>query len=108
MQRDSKIYVAGDSGLVGSALVRRLNIAGYSNIAIRKHAELDLTDPRSVRGFFERERPEYVFMAAARVGGIVANNSFPAEFIRQNLAIQLNVIDECWRSEVKRLIFLGS
>jgi GDP-L-fucose synthase len=108
MQRDSKIYVAGDSGLVGSAPVRRLNIAGYSNIAIRKHAELDLTDPRQVRDFFERERPEYVFMAAARVGGIVANNSFPAEFIRQNLAIQLNVIDQCWRSEVNRLIFLGS
>ena len=108
MQAQSKIYVAGHSGLVGSALVRRLNATGYSNIVTRTHSELDLTDPRRVRDFFERERPDYVFMAAARVGGIVANNSYPAEFIRQNLAIQLNVIDECWRSEVNRQIFLGS
>jgi GDP-L-fucose synthase len=108
MKHDARIYVAGHSGLVGSALVRRLNATGYSNIVTRTHSELDLTDPRRVRDFFERERPDYVFMAAARVGGIVANNSYPAEFIRQNLAIQLNVIDECWRSEVNRQIFLGS
>ena len=108
MLPDSKIYVAGHSGLVGSAIIRRLKAAGYSNVAGRTHSELDLTDQRQVRDFFEIERPEYVFMAAARVGGIVANNSYPAEFIQQNLAIQLNVIDECWRSEVNRLIFLGS
>lgn len=108
MLPDSKIYVAGHSGLVGSAIIRRLKAAGYSNVVGRTHSELDLTDLRHVRDFFKIERPEYVFMAAARVGGIVANNSYPAEFIQQNLAIQLNVIDECWRSEVNRLIFLGS
>ena len=108
MKLDARIYVAGHRGLVGSAIVRRLQSAGHSNIITRTHAELDLTDQPAVRDFLASERPEYVFMAAARVGGIVANNSFPAEFIRQNLAIQINVIDECWRSEVSRLIFLGS
>jgi GDP-L-fucose synthase len=108
MKHDARIYVAGHRGLVGSAIMRRLKKCGYTNLVTRTHAELDLIDQRAVRQFFEAERPEYVFMAAARVGGIVANNSFPAEFIQQNLAIQLNVIDECWRSEVNRLIFLGS
>lgn len=108
MKLDARIYVAGHSGLVGSALVRRLRAMGYSNIVTRTRSELNLADQRQVHNFFMNEHPEYVFMAAARVGGIVANNSYPAEFIQQNLAIQLNVIDECWRSGVDRLIFLGS
>lgn len=108
MKNDARIYVAGHRGLVGSTIVRRLQNSGYSNLIVRTRGELDLADQSAVRRFFEDERPEYVFMAAARVGGIVANNSFPAEFIQQNLAIQLNVIDECWRSAVNRMIFLGS
>ncbi|CAG1003760.1 GDP-L-fucose synthase [Methylophilaceae bacterium] len=108
MQHDSKIYVAGHRGLVGSALVRQLNAKGYNNLVIRTHAELDLTDQCAVRDFFAQEKPEYVFLAAARVGGIHANNTYPAEFIHQNLAIQTNVIHESWRNGVKRLLFLGS
>ena len=108
MKLDARIYVAGHRGLVGSTIIRRLQNSGYSKLIVRTRGELDLADQPAVRRFFEEERPEYVFMAAARVGGIVANNSFPAEFIQQNLAIQLNVIDECLRSEVKRQIFLGS
>ncbi len=104
----SRIYVAGHRGLVGSAILRCLKNGGYSNIVIRTHAELDLMDQRAVREFFEQERPEYVFLAAARVGGIQANNIYPADFIYQNLAIQTNVIHESWRSGVKRLLFLGS
>lgn len=108
MQRDSKIYVAGHRGLVGSALVRQLNASGYRNILVRTHAELDLTNQAAVRDFFAQEKPEYVFLAAARVGGIHANNTYPAEFIQQNLAIQLNVIHESWRNNVQHLLFLGS
>ena len=108
MQHDSRIYVAGHRGLVGSALVRQLNAKGYRNLLVRTHAELDLTDQSAVRNFFAQEKPEYVFLAAAKVGGIHANNTFPAEFIHQNLAIQTNVIHESWRSGVKRLLFLGS
>lgn len=108
MQHDSKIYVAGHRGLVGSALMRQLNAQGYSNILTRTHAELDLTDQSAVRDFFAQEKPEYVFLAAAKVGGIHANNTYPAEFIHQNLAIQTNVIHESWRNGVKRLLFLGS
>ncbi len=108
MQADSRIYVAGHSGLVGSALMRGLRSAGYRHLVTRSHAELDLTDQRAVRSFLEREKPEYVLLAAARVGGILANSDFPAEFIQQNLAIQTNVIHESWRSGVKRLLFLGS
>ena len=108
MKHDARIYVAGHRGLVGSAIMRRLQSAGYSNIVTRTHAELDLTQQPAVREFMLSERPEYVFLAAAKVGGILANDSFPAEFIQENLAIQLNVIDECWRSEVNRQIFLGS
>ena len=108
MQHDSRIYVAGHRGLVGSALVRQLSAKGYRNLLVRTHAELDLTDQSAVRNFFAQEKPEYVFLAAARVGGIHANNTFPAEFIHQNLAIQTNVIHESWRSGVKRLLFLGS
>lgn len=108
MNLDARIYVAGHRGLVGSALVRALNKAGYTNIVTRSHAELDLTDQPAVRAFFEREKPEYVFLAAAKVGGILANDTYPAEFIHENLAIQTNVIHESYRAGVKRLLFLGS
>jgi GDP-L-fucose synthase len=108
MQRDARIYVAGHTGLAGSAILRALERAGYSNLVLRRHAELELTDVRAVAGFFGRERPEYVFLAAAKVGGILANDSYPADFIRENLAVQLNVIHEAWRAGVKRLLFLGS
>jgi GDP-L-fucose synthase len=108
MDRDARIYVAGHRGLVGSALMRRLQAGGYTHLITRTHGELDLTDQAAVREFFEREKPEYVFLAAAKVGGILANNTYPAEFIRENLAIQTNVIHEAWRAGVKRLLFLGS
>jgi GDP-L-fucose synthase len=108
MKHDARIYVAGHRGLVGSAIVRCLHAAGYANIVARTHAELDLMDQAAVRKFFERERPEYVFLAAAKVGGILANDTYPADFIHQNLAIQDNVIHESWRAGIKRLLFLGS
>ena len=108
MQPDSRIYVAGHRGLVGSALVRQLQRSGYRNLIVRTHAELELTNQQAVRDFFDKERPEYVFLAAAKVGGIHANNTYPAEFIHSNLAIQTNVIHEAWRHGVKRLLFLGS
>ncbi len=108
MNSNSKIYVAGHRGLVGSAIVRSLTRHGFSNIVYRTHAELDLIDQKSVADFFDSERPEHVFLAAAKVGGIHANNTYPAEFIQQNLAIQINVIHEAWRAGVKRLLFLGS
>lgn len=108
MEKDSKIYVAGHRGLVGSALVRRLQERGYHNLLCRTHAELDLTDQAAVQAFFAREKPDYVLLAAAKVGGIYANNIYPAEFIQQNLAIQTNVIHEAWRNNVRRLLFLGS
>lgn len=108
MDRNARIYVAGHRGLVGSAIVRNLQRAGYTNLIVRTHAEVDLTDERAVRELFEQERPEYVFLAAAKVGGIVANNSFPAEFIRDNLAIQTTVIHAAHLAQVQRLLFLGS
>ncbi|MDB5925680.1 MAG: GDP-L-fucose synthase [Betaproteobacteria bacterium] len=108
MQADAKIYVAGHRGLVGSAIVRRLEANGYANILSKTHAELDLTDQRAVRAFFQESRPDFVFLAAAKVGGILANNTYPAQFIAENLSIQHNVIDEAWRCGVKRLLFLGS
>jgi GDP-L-fucose synthase len=108
MNKNSRIYVAGHRGLVGSAIVRRLEAGRYSNVLKRTHAELDLTDPKETDDFFSEEKPEYVFLAAAKVGGIVANNTYPAEFIRDNLAIQNNVIHSCWRHGVERLLFLGS
>ena len=108
MKKDSRIYVAGHRGLVGSALVRCLERKGYENIVTRTHSELDLMDQQAVREFFRSERPEYVFLAAAKVGGILANNTYPAEFIHNNLVIQDNVINESWRSGVRRLMFLGS
>lgn len=108
LQATSRIYVAGHRGLVGSAIVRRLQAAGHGGLITRTHAELDLTDARATQAFFEAERPEFVFLAAAKVGGIAANQGLPAEFIHDNLAIQTSVIHSAWRSGVKRLLFLGS
>ena len=103
-----RIYIAGHRGLVGSAIVRRLQALGHTGLITRSHAELDLTDERGTRAFFDAEKPDQVYLAAARVGGIVANNRYPAEFIRDNLAIQANVIHAAWLAGVKRLLFLGS
>lgn len=108
MNATAKIFVAGHRGLAGAAIVRRLQAAGFINIVTRTHDELDLMDPQAVRAFFSRESPEYVFLAAAKVGGILANDTYPADFIYQNLEIQTNVIHEAFRSSVKRLLFLGS
>ena len=106
--KDGKVYVAGHAGLVGRALVRRLEAEGCKNIITREHQELDLRDQQAVNRFFEKERPEYVFLAAAKVGGIVANMQYPASFIYDNLVIQINVIDAAYRYGVKKLLFLGS
>ncbi len=108
MNKDSKIYVAGHRGLVGSALMRQLVAQGYSNVVTRTHAELDLTNQKLVADFFSTEKPEYVILAAAKVGGIHANNTYPAEYIQENLAIQTNVIHQSYLAGVKRLLFLGS
>lgn len=108
MNINSKIYVAGHKGLVGSALVRELENNGYLNIAKRTHDDLDLTNQSDVNNFFKEEKPEFVFLAAAKVGGIYANTSYPAEFIFSNLAIQTNIIHQSYLSGVKRLLFLGS
>jgi GDP-L-fucose synthase len=108
MEKNSKIYVAGHNGLAGSAIVRKLQKDGYTNLVYRSHAELDLRDGKAVEDFFELEKPEYVFDAAAKVGGIIANNTLPADFIYQNLAIQNNVIYACYKYKVKKLVFLGS
>ena len=108
MELNSKIYIAGHRGLVGSAIWRTLEAKGYTNLIGRTHAELDLTDAVAVRTFFEAERPEYVFLAAAHVGGIMANNTYRADFLLKNLAIQQHVIGEAYRTGVKKLLFLGS
>ena len=108
MNPEQKIYVAGHRGLVGSALVRALEKKGFKSIVTRTHAELDLTDQAAVKKFFESEKPEYVFLAAAKVGGIHANNTYPADFIYVNLQIQNNVIHNSYKSGVKKLCFLGS
>jgi GDP-L-fucose synthase len=108
MKKDSKIFVAGHRGLVGSAIVRRLKKGGYKNLVLKTHKELDLLDQKAVAKFFTTEKPEYVFLAAAKVGGIIANNTYPAEFIYQNLTIQNNIIHNAHLSEVKKLLFLGS
>ncbi len=105
---DSKIYVAGHRGMVGSAIVRRLEAGGYRNIVTRVHQELDLTNQAAVREFMQREKPDYIFLAAAKVGGIHANNTYRAEFIYQNLMIEANVIHAAFEAGVKRLLFLGS
>jgi GDP-L-fucose synthase len=108
MDRDARSYVAGHRGLVGSAIVRRLEAEGLDRLVTRTRAELDLTDRDAVEAFFADARPQYVFLAAAKVGGILANASYPADFIRENLAIQLNVIDAAHRHGVEKLLFLGS
>ncbi len=108
MEKTSKIYIAGHDGLVGSALVRKFTQHGYKNLITRIHTEVDLRRQQDVESFFENERPEYVVLAAAKVGGILANNTFPAEFIYDNLAIETNIIHAAWKANVKRLIFLGS
>ena len=108
MNPETRIYVAGHRGMAGSAIVRRLEAAGRRNLIKRSRSELDLTDHSAVHEFFQTEKPEYVFLAAAKVGGIVANNTHPAEFIQQNIAIQTNVIHEARKAGVQRLLFLGS
>ena len=108
MNQNARIHIAGHRGLVGSAIVRRLQAAGHTNLLLRTHAELDLTDARATLAFYEAERPQHVFLAAAKVGGIVANNSYPAEFIADNQAIQNSVIGAAHRTGVERLLFLGS
>jgi GDP-L-fucose synthase len=108
MEPDAKIYVAGQQGLVGSAIWRRLQAAGFGNLVGRSSRELDLRDQAGVAAFFDRERPDYVFLAAAKVGGIRANNTFPAEFIYDNLMIEANLIHQAYRHKVKKLLFLGS
>lgn len=108
MKNDDRIYVAGHRGLVGSAFLRALASEGYKNVVVRTHAELDLTDGHATRAFFQETKPAYVILAAAKVGGIVANDTYPADFIRDNLAIQSNVIQESYKAGVKRLLFLGS
>jgi GDP-L-fucose synthase len=108
MNKDARIYVAGHRGLAGSAILRALKSQGYTNIIARAHADLDLVNQAAVKSFFYAERPEYVFLAAAKVGGIMANSTYPADFIYQNLAIQTNVMHESWKCGVKRLLFLGS
>ncbi|MBU4034871.1 MAG: NAD-dependent epimerase/dehydratase family protein, partial [Proteobacteria bacterium] len=108
MEKNSRIYIAGHTGLVGSAILRKLQKDGFSNLILRSHAELDIERQSSVETFFEKERPEYVFLAAAKVGGIYANNTYPAEFIYNNLAIQNNIIHSAWKTNVTRLLFLGS
>lgn len=108
MHTNDKIYIAGHSGLVGSAIIRQLEKRGYNNLLTYTHAELDLTNQKDVNDFFNREKPDYVILAAAKVGGIFANNTFPADFIYQNMMIEANIIHSAYQNEVKRLLFLGS
>lgn len=108
MQKNDKIFVAGHRGMVGSAIVRRLRVLGYDNIITRTHAELDLTRQQDVEEFFAAEKPDYVFLAAAKVGGIGANSAQPADFMYQNMMLEMNVINSAWRNGCKKLEFLGS
>lgn len=108
MNKESKIFVAGHRGLVGSAIVRALKTNGYTNLILKTRGELDLVDQHAVSSFFEKEKPEYVFFAAAKVGGIMANKTYPADFIYENLVIQNNIIHSSYQSKVKKLLFLGS
>ena len=108
MNKDSRIFIAGHRGLVGSAIHRELTRLGYTNILTRTREKLDLLDTAAVNDFFAKEKPEYVFLAAAKVGGILANNTYPADFIRDNLILQTNIIDASYRNRVARLLFLGS
>ena len=108
MDLNDKIYIAGHRGLVGSAIVRQLESRGFANLLMRTHKELDLTNQAQVQDFFEKEQPDYVILAAAKVGGIHANNTYPADFIYQNMMIETNVINSAYENKVKRLLFLGS
>ena len=108
MKLNSKIYIAGHNGMVGSAILRNLSSRGFNNIITRNHSELDLTNQKSVDEFFVEQKPEYVVLAAAKVGGIYANNKFPAEFIYINMMIEFNVMHSSYKARVKRLLFLGS
>ncbi|NTH46728.1 GDP-fucose synthetase [Agrobacterium sp. 13-626] len=108
MEKNSKIYVAGHRGMVGSAIVRRLHDAGYQNIVTRTHSQLDLTDQAAVSAFLDTEKPYYIFMAAAKVGGIHANNVYRAEFLYQNLMIEANIVQAAWKSGIENMLFLGS
>jgi len=108
LQKEDKIYIAGHRGLVGSAIVRHLEERGCSNLLTRTHSELDLTNQMEVQAFFKQEKPDYVILAAAKVGGIHANNTYPADFIYQNMMIEANVINSAYENKVKRLLFLGS
>ena len=108
MEKEAKIYVAGHRGMVGSAIVRELERQGYHNIVTRTHSQLDLTDQKAVEEFFRLEKPEYVFLAAAKVGGIGANSAAPADFMWQNMTLEMNVIHSAWQNGVKKLEFLGS
>ena len=108
MKKDARIYIAGHTGLAGSAIYRKLDADGYVHLIGRRHAELELTRQAEVESFFKQECPEYVFLAAAKVGGIWANNSYPAEFIYSNLMVQANIVQAAWKTGVRRLLFLGS
>lgn len=108
MDKTSRIYVAGHTGMVGSAIVRELNKQGYENIITRSHSQLDLTNQLAVENFFKTEKPEYVFLSAAKVGGIVANNTYPADFLYENMMIEMNVINSAFKNNCKKLEFLGS
>ena len=108
MDRNSRIFIAGHRGLVGSALVRNLSSSGYDRLLLRSRAELDLLNRTAVQRFFAEEKPDFVFLAAAKVGGIVANNTYPADFIAQNLTIQSNIIESAHDNAARRLLFLGS
>src|SRR5258708_38230114 len=108
MEKNSKIYVAGHKGMVGSAIVRKLNSEGYFNLVVRPSTELDLRNQKQVSDFFETEKPEYIFLAAAKVGGIMANNTYRADFLYENLMIESNVIHQSYVHKVKKLLFLGS
>ena len=108
MNYNDKIYIAGHHGLVGSAIVRQLELRGFTNLLMRTHKELDLTNQAAVQNFFQKEKPDYVVLAAAKVGGIHANNTYPADFIYQNMMIEANVIHAAYENQVKRLLFLGS
>src|SRR5579864_2970963 len=108
MDKSGRIYVAGHRGLVGSAICRRLKRAGYSNPIVRDRGQLDLTNQPAVEAFFAAEKPEYVFLAAAKVGGILANSTYPVEFLRDNLIIELNIVEAAYRHGVRKIAMLGS
>ena len=108
MDKNAKIYVAGHSGMVGSAIVRELNRQGYTNIVVRSHKELDLCRQADVEKFFAEEKPEYVFLTAAKVGGIIANSESPADFMYDNMMIEMNIIHAAWLNGCKKLLFTGS